>query len=176
MTQEQLRIAIAGACGRTDEEAKRGFKTATLDNEALDRIYEQLKEHAIPPVRLDDGKLYWILPYEANPGVVREESIVPGKWKGIDYPGAPLKTAEDRLAELAEQFVVDTERYDREVCTGPIKRGGIMPANAHERKLVISNAGEVCTRMYRDFVEPLKFTHTEWRCAIQRARKRMPMD
>lgn len=39
------------------------------------------------------------------------------------------------------RYYVDTENYDRAVCTGGLDRdGGAMPATSHERALINSNA------------------------------------
>lgn len=48
--------------------------------------------------------------------------------------------SERRLSAAAEQYVAETEAYDRTVCTGPIKHGAIMPANGRELSLVNRNA------------------------------------
>ncbi|MEL7551944.1 hypothetical protein AAGV37_18885 [Pseudomonas protegens] len=48
-----------------------------------------------------------------------------------------------RLLALAEQYVNETEAYDRTVCTGPVLRDGIMPATRHEFALVNRNARQV---------------------------------
>ncbi|MGY2155772.1 hypothetical protein [Pseudomonas tolaasii] len=48
--------------------------------------------------------------------------------------------AERCLSAAAEQYVAGTEAYDRTVCTGPLVRGAIMPANSHERGLANRNA------------------------------------
>lgn len=48
--------------------------------------------------------------------------------------------SERRLSAAAEKYVVETEAYDRSVCTGPIRHGGIMPATSREIVLVNRNA------------------------------------
>lgn len=45
--------------------------------------------------------------------------------------------ADQQRREAALRYVHETEAYDRTVCTGPIGRDGIMPANASERALSI---------------------------------------
>ena len=55
--------------------------------------------------------------------------------------------SERRMSAAAEQYVAETETYDRSVCTGPIKHGSIMPANAHERGLVNHNAMRAMDRL-----------------------------
>lgn len=51
------------------------------------------------------------------------------------------------LRQVAEQYVRDTEAYDRTVCTGPVIRGEIMPANHHERALISRNADQLFNRL-----------------------------
>lgn len=55
--------------------------------------------------------------------------------------------AERRLSAAAEQYVVETEAYDRVVCTGPIRHGAIMPTNSYERWLVSRNAIRAMDRL-----------------------------
>lgn len=55
--------------------------------------------------------------------------------------------SERRLSAAAEQYVVETEAYDRIVCTGPIKYGSIMPTNSYERRLVNRNAIRAMDRL-----------------------------
>jgi hypothetical protein len=47
------------------------------------------------------------------------------------------------LVDLAAEYFLRTEEYDRTVCSGPIGRDGIMPANAHELGAVNRNARQV---------------------------------
>ena len=44
------------------------------------------------------------------------------------------------LFELAEEYHHRTEEYDRTVCTGPIKHGGILPSTGKEHALINRNA------------------------------------
>lgn len=46
-----------------------------------------------------------------------------------------LTEADHQRREAALRYVHETEAYDRTVCTGPIGRDGIMPANPRERAL-----------------------------------------
>lgn len=48
--------------------------------------------------------------------------------------------SERRLFAAAEQYIAETEAYDRTVCTGPIMRGVIMSASSHEQGLANRNA------------------------------------
>lgn len=53
----------------------------------------------------------------------------------------PERNEEDRyLFDLAEEYHRRIEAYDRTVCTGPIRHGGVMPANDKERVLINRNA------------------------------------
>lgn len=47
------------------------------------------------------------------------------------------------LFAAAEKYVVDTEAFDRTVCTGPIIRGSIMPATSIQRFLINRNARKI---------------------------------
>ena len=58
-----------------------------------------------------------------------------------------ITPAAAHLREVAEQYVRDTEAYDRIVCTGPIIRGEIMPATQHERALISRNADQLFSRL-----------------------------
>ncbi|MBB6153695.1 hypothetical protein HDC30_000889 [Pseudomonas sp. JAI115] len=51
-----------------------------------------------------------------------------------------LSESQQRLLDLAQRYVDETEAYDRTVCTGPIRRDGIMPVTRHEFALVNLNA------------------------------------
>jgi hypothetical protein len=55
--------------------------------------------------------------------------------------------SERRLSAAAERYIAETEAYDRTVCTGPIKHGAIMPANAHEHGLANRNAMRAMDRL-----------------------------
>jgi hypothetical protein len=50
---------------------------------------------------------------------------------------------EIRLDGLAERYIAETEAFDRQVCTGPVGRDGIMPASPRELALSSRNAWEV---------------------------------
>lgn len=43
---------------------------------------------------------------------------------------------EEFLRTLAERYAKETEAYDRTVCTGPIVRGSIQPADARQLALI----------------------------------------
>jgi hypothetical protein len=51
------------------------------------------------------------------------------------------------LFDLAEEYHFRTEAYDRTVCTGPIRHGGIMPITGEERSLVNRHARSVMQEM-----------------------------
>lgn len=48
-----------------------------------------------------------------------------------------------KCVELAERYHRETEAYDRTVCTGPVWRGSVMPANHRELALVNGNAARL---------------------------------
>ena len=79
--------------------------------------------------------------------------------------------SERRLAAAAEQYVAETEAYDRTVCTGPILKGSIMPANSHERRLVNRNAMQAMDRIYTQHPE---FTRQQILREVSRADIRGP--
>lgn len=47
------------------------------------------------------------------------------------------------LHDLAAQYHRQTEAYDRRVCTGPMGRDGILPADGYEQRLINRNAHEM---------------------------------
>ncbi|WP_339434521.1 hypothetical protein [Pseudomonas orientalis] len=79
--------------------------------------------------------------------------------------------SERRMSAAAEQYVAETEAYDRTVCTGPVIRGAIMPANSHERGL--SNRNAVRAFDYLCTQHP-EFTTQHIRREITRADSRGP--
>ncbi|MDA7086495.1 hypothetical protein PH586_08900 [Pseudomonas sp. SA3-5] len=54
-----------------------------------------------------------------------------------------LTEREQQLQTIAEQYVRETEAYDRSVCTGPIRYGEITPATHQEFLLVNRNANQL---------------------------------
>ena len=44
------------------------------------------------------------------------------------------------VAALVENYYVRTEKYDRLICTGPMGKDGILPANGIELGLICQNA------------------------------------
>ena len=58
-----------------------------------------------------------------------------------------LTEQECEAIELAERYHLETETYDRTVCTGPIREGSIMPANSHEAAQINRNAIRVRERI-----------------------------
>lgn len=59
--------------------------------------------------------------------------LTKGESFGSEYYAQPAGENERRLVELAQQYLDETESFDRSVCTGPIVRGAIMPRGAQER-------------------------------------------
>jgi hypothetical protein len=64
-----------------------------------------------------------------------------------------LSDSEQRLLDLAQQYVTEVETYDRTVCTGPVLRDGIMPATRHEFALVNRNARQTMDRLCAEHPE-----------------------
>lgn len=58
-----------------------------------------------------------------------------------------LTEADQQRREAALRYIHETEAYDRTVCTGPIGRDGIMPANARERAQSIRFASSLLHRL-----------------------------
>jgi hypothetical protein len=56
------------------------------------------------------------------------------------YIGTFEPTPRTQLDELADEYHERCEAYDRRVCTGPIVRGSIAPANPHELRLINRHA------------------------------------
>ena len=74
------------------------------------------------------------------------------------------------LRRIAENYVRQTEAYDRTVCTGPIGRDGILPATAQERSLCSRNATrlmqQVCAE-YSHLFNRSEISKAIGRCNIQ---------
>ena len=79
--------------------------------------------------------------------------------------------SERRLAAASEQYIAETEAYDRNVCTGPIRHGSIMPATSHEHSLVNRNAIRAFDRLCEQHPE---FTQQQIRHEVYRADIRGP--
>ena len=54
-----------------------------------------------------------------------------------------LTERDTRLYEIATRYHKECEAYDQTVCTGPMGRDGIMPANPREMALINRNANAV---------------------------------
>jgi len=74
------------------------------------------------------------------------------------------------LRQVAEQYIRDTEAYDRTVCTGPIIRGEIMPATLHERGQINRFASQLLARLILDNAG--RFTAVDLRREIARTEGR----
>lgn len=48
--------------------------------------------------------------------------------------------------DIARQYSIETERFDRTVCTGPLLRGSIIPSAPHEHASINRNAGQVAKK------------------------------
>lgn len=63
-----------------------------------------------------------------------------------DWKAAPVPTP-DIAYDLARRYTIETETYDRTVCTGPVVRGEIMPVGYREIYAVGANAAKVRSRL-----------------------------
>lgn len=59
------------------------------------------------------------------------------EWLGVDWSA---DYQEQIKHELAKRYHIETERFDRKVCTGVIREDGIMPVTPEERRLSNQNA------------------------------------
>mgnify|MGYP001613740669 CR=1 FL=1 len=57
---------------------------------------------------------------------------------------------DNRLHELATRYRTECEAYDQTVCTGPMGRDGIIPANPQEMALINRNAHAVRKRLMEE--------------------------
>ena len=81
-----------------------------------------------------------------------------------------ITPAAAHLRQVAEQYIRDTEAYDRTVCTGPIISGEIMPATPHEHALISRNADQLFKRLLSQNVD--RFTADELHKEIRRIEAR----
>ena len=58
-----------------------------------------------------------------------------------------------KLLDLAQQYYDRTERYDRIVCTGPIRNGSIMPADGTQFSLINRNARRVMNELMKEVID-----------------------
>jgi hypothetical protein len=75
----------------------------------------------------------------------------------INEPSKPSKPNEweldinpqhnGQLYDLAEEYHQRTEQYDRTICTGPIRHGGIIPWTAEQRAAINRHAKKVLKEM-----------------------------
>ena len=74
-----------------------------------------------------------------------------------------------QLHELATRYHTECETYDRTICTGLVRDGGIMPATSHELILINRNASAVRKKLNEEAVlsritpEELGFAIRKWR-------------
>jgi len=90
-----------------------------------------------------------------------------------EYVGVWKPTPKDRyLHDLAEEYHRRTEEYDKMVCTGPMGRHGVLPANGIERGKIERNALELLRELQYRAVRQCGATGREVREAIQNWRRR----
>ena len=71
------------------------------------------------------------------------------RWeRGYCCVPAAETSRERELRRLAEEYHRRTEEYDSRVCSGPIVRGSIMPADGYEMSAINRNARAERERMY----------------------------
>lgn len=75
------------------------------------------------------------------------------------------------LRRVAENYVRQTEAYDRTICTGPIGRDGILPATAQERSRSSRNAMRQMDQLCTEYSH--LFSRSEIRKAIGRCNIRV---
>ena len=92
-----------------------------------------------------------------------------------EYLGVPWTPSpeEKLLRDLAREYHERTEAYDSTVCTGPIVRGGIMPATPEQHALINRHARTVRDELSVEAAR-LGFTPKQWREAISNAAHEMP--
>lgn len=90
-----------------------------------------------------------------------------------EFMGRPHEESESQkcLRELAEQYINRTEEFDRTICTGPIVKGSIMPANPGESSTCSRHALMIREDLFLKAKE-LGFTRQQWLQAIRRAEPR----
>ena len=84
-----------------------------------------------------------------------------------EYLGIPLEltSEEKRLYELAREYHKRTEAYDRTVCSGPVRCGGIMPVTSQQFYLVNRNARKIRDELFIE-AEKLGFNQKQWQAAV----------
>ena len=82
------------------------------------------------------------------------------------YLGEPSPISEVAFT-LAQEYNTRCEAYDRAVCTGPITKDGVQPANHHELGLIGRNARAVFRDVKQKAIEQ-GVTAEELRKAIAR--------
>lgn len=102
----------------------------------------------------------------------RENSTSDSEVFQREYLGVPcVQTPEEKqLHELAHEYHVRTEAYDRIVCRGPVVHGAVMPASGLQVALVSKHARSV-HRELRDKAAALGFTPEQWQKAVHEAQQ-----
>jgi hypothetical protein len=96
--------------------------------------------------------------------------LTPGEYRDL-YLCTFKPTPRTQLDELAAEYHERCEAYDRTVCTGPIIRGEIMPANWCERELINRNAAALRHALFV-CAENVGFTRQQITEAFKNARPR----
>lgn len=80
---------------------------------------------------------------------------------------AEFKVRPDPLWELAREYSIRTELYDRLICTGGEGRDGIMPATPRESSLINRFAQSMRHDLFRRLSPEVKVGFMEWRRAMR---------
>ena len=70
------------------------------------------------------------------------------------------------LLSLARIYYIQTETFDRKVCTGPITRDGIMPATSRQFAMINEHAAAVFRKLKQKAIER-GFSLDEFRYAMR---------
>jgi len=80
--------------------------------------------------------------------------------------------ARDRvLVELADEFHLRTEAFDRTICTGPMTRDGVMPANHREGAVINANAQRIRRELVARAIQA-GFTEAQFKEAMMHSIRR----
>ncbi len=77
---------------------------------------------------------------EESWGIVMTKAPMGGDWTMSRPAAMSFSRQRAFLQDIAREYHQRTEDYDREVCTGPIVRGVIMPADGRERSMINRHA------------------------------------
>lgn len=102
-----------------------------------------------------------------------DDALSPEQYRALFYGEFSIEGRDPDLVELADEYHRRTEAFDRTVCTGPIGRDGIMPANARELGLINANAQRI-RRELVDRAVRAGFTEAQFKEAMMHHIRRGP--